>query len=87
VGSRGMCPECGHKHETGAEFCSECAARLPGGAGRETRRTVTAVFADLVGPTPLQESIEVESAHHVMRRSYATMRRALEHRLPSRRAG
>jgi hypothetical protein len=29
---------------------------------------VTAVFADLVGPTPLQESIEVESAHHVMRR-------------------
>jgi class 3 adenylate cyclase len=61
------------------KFCGECGARLPGESSRETRKTVTAVFADLVGSTPLQESIDVESAHHVMRRFYATMRRALEH--------
>jgi class 3 adenylate cyclase len=51
---------------------------LPGAAGRETRKTVTAVFADLVGSTPLQERIDVESAHHVMDRFYATMRQALQ---------
>jgi class 3 adenylate cyclase/ketosteroid isomerase-like protein len=39
---------------------------------------VTAVFADVVGSTPLQERIDVESAHHVMGRFYATMRQALQ---------
>jgi class 3 adenylate cyclase/tetratricopeptide (TPR) repeat protein len=45
---------------------------------RETRKTVTAVFADVVGSTPLQERIDVESAHHVMGRFYVTMRQALK---------
>src|SRR5438105_11691327 len=73
-----MCPQCGHELWPGAKFCAECGARLPGESARETRKTVTAVFADLVGSTPLQESIDVESAHHVMGRFYVTMRQALE---------
>jgi len=78
VGSLGMCPECGHELWPGAKFCAECGARLPGESARETRKTVTAVFADVVGSTSLQESIDVESAHHVMGRFYATMRDALQ---------
>jgi len=76
--TRGVCPRCGRGHEADANFCARCGARLPGEPARETRKTVTAVFADLVGSTPLQESIDVESAHHVMDRFYATMRDPLQ---------
>lgn len=56
-GQGGRCPECGQALTRTARFCSECGARLAGEPEREARKTVTAVFADVVGSTPLQERI------------------------------
>ncbi len=74
----GRCPECGQAHRPGAKFCSECGARLAVEPERESRKTVTAVFADLIGSTPLQERIDAETAHKVMDGFYQTMREVLE---------
>jgi class 3 adenylate cyclase len=64
------CASCGHELEADAQFCDTCGTRVAG-AGAETRKTVTVVFADLVGSTALQASLDPESVRHVMGRFYA----------------
>ena len=47
-------------------------------AGAETRKTLTVVFCDVVGSTPLGEQLEPESVRKVMTRFFDRMREVLE---------
>ena len=55
----GVCPSCGHGHQVGAKFCSECGAALVKAEPRaqEERKVVTVLFADLVGFTSQAEQM------------------------------
>src|SRR5207245_4954518 len=60
-------------------FCEQCGSTAPGAeasvSGRaRARKTVTAVFGDLVGSTALQERLDPETARRVMTRFYEAMR-------------
>src|SRR5688572_29377871 len=75
------CAACGTENPERAKFCLECGAALSDQAPeapRESRRTVTIVFADMVGFTSLGESLDQESLRRVMDRFYAEMRAAIE---------
>jgi class 3 adenylate cyclase/tetratricopeptide (TPR) repeat protein len=73
------CPSCGTDNSEGAKFCSECAAPLaPAAAARETRRTVTILFADVSGSTSLGEQLDPESLRALMGRYFAEMRSIIE---------
>src|SRR3954470_2726601 len=72
------CPVCGTQNPPQAKFCLECGTSLAAAASQESRRTVTVVFADMVGFTSLGESLDQESLRRVMDRFYAEMRAAIE---------
>src|SRR3954453_11632145 len=57
-----------------------CAALLGREAepAREVRKTVTALFCDVVGSTPLGERLDPEVLRQVMGRYYEEMRTAVE---------
>ncbi|MFL5847185.1 MAG: nuclear transport factor 2 family protein [Solirubrobacteraceae bacterium] len=76
-----QCGGCGQANPERAKFCSECGRALtaPGPViSTESRRTVTVVFADMVGFTSLGERLDQESLRRVMDRFYAEMRGAIE---------
>ena len=55
------CASCGAPLTGEARFCSSCGAPVGGAAGpREARKVVTALFADVVGSTPLGERLDPE---------------------------
>src|SRR3954447_1390403 len=73
------CPACGEINPERAKFCLECGTSLASvRAGGEERRTVTVVFADMVGSTPLGERLDSESLRRVVDRYYDAMRAAVE---------
>src|SRR4051812_10502952 len=78
------CPACGEHNPQRAKFCLECGSALVGAAAapapesHESRRTVTVVFADMVGFTRLGERLDEESLRRVIDGFYAEMRRAIE---------
>ena len=75
------CPSCGGDNPERAKFCSECAAPLLDVVrrrSRETRRTVTLLFADVSGSTALGERLDPESLRGVMNRYFALMQSAVE---------
>ncbi len=72
------CPSCGWENAEGARFCSSCGAGLPGVAGREVRKTVTVVFADVAGSTALGETLDPESLRRVMARYFELAKECLE---------
>jgi hypothetical protein len=66
-----ICSRCGEDNPARARFCLGCGASLAaGGGGREVRKTVTVVFSDLVGSTPLGEKLDPESLREVITRYY-----------------
>lgn len=71
----GICRKCGSENAEGTQFCGACATPLPSDpvAYTEARRTVTAVFTDVVGSTRLAESIDPESWGKVMSRFFHEM--------------
>src|SRR3954468_12914543 len=71
------CSACGQVNPTGAKFCNECATPLAREAGQEVRKTLTVLFADLVGFTSLGESLDQESLRRVMDCFYEEMRGAV----------
>src|SRR5262245_23157090 len=74
------CPACGAEGRPGAAFCDSCGASLvaqPASAG-EVRKTVTIVFADLIGSTSLQERLDPESVSRVMDHYYRAVRAPIE---------
>src|SRR3954465_14112775 len=75
------CPACGEHNPQRAKFCLECGSALGAAAApppHESRRTVTVVFADMVGFTRLGERLDDESLRRVMDGFYAEMRQAIE---------
>ena len=87
------CSSCGAELRPTARFCDECGAPTSGARSEsnasgvhrigptpiaDTRKTVTIVFADLVGSTALHERLEPESARRFMESYYAAMRSAVE---------
>ncbi len=75
-----ICAQCGHPNPETNKFCGECAAPLASGAdaARDVRKTITAVFCDLVGSTPLGERLDPEVLRLVMSRYFDEMRKAVE---------
>jgi class 3 adenylate cyclase/tetratricopeptide (TPR) repeat protein len=76
------CPVCGEMNPDRARFCMTCAQPLPQPAmlsSTETRKTLTVVFCDVVGSTPLGERLDPESVRRVMTRFFERMRAVLEH--------
>ena len=74
-----VCPSCGAENPDSAKFCSECAAPLALMARpRESRRTVTILFADVSGSTSLGEQLDPESMRGLMGRYFAEMRTIIE---------
>src|SRR3989304_2659881 len=73
-----VCPSCGQDNPASARFCMSCAAPLaieepaPHGA----RKTVTVVFCDVAGSTPLGERLDPESVREVMTVFFREMRAA-----------
>ncbi|HEY6590326.1 MAG TPA: adenylate/guanylate cyclase domain-containing protein, partial [Actinomycetota bacterium] len=65
------CSRCGEDNPARARFCLACGAPLaPAGEPREVRKTVTVVFSDLVGSTPLGERLDPEALREVVTRYY-----------------
>ena len=75
------CRACGEKNPAEARFCMSCAQPLSRPAestSAETRKTLTVLFCDVVGSTPLGEQLESESVRKVMTRFFERMRSVLE---------
>ncbi len=74
-----VCSNCRNANPDGARFCNGCGTSLgsPVAAG-ESRRTVTAVFCDLVGSTTLGETHDPEVLRPILERYFAEMRAAVE---------
>jgi class 3 adenylate cyclase len=69
--SMAVCFRCGEENPARARFCLGCGTPLVAAPiGREVRKTVTAVFSDLVGSTPLGERLDPESLREVITRYY-----------------
>src|SRR5512132_768055 len=66
-----ICAQCGEDNPARARFCLPCGSPLTAsGTGREVRKTVTVVFSDLVGSTPLGERLDPEALRGVITRYY-----------------
>jgi class 3 adenylate cyclase/tetratricopeptide (TPR) repeat protein len=66
-----ICAQCGEDNPARARFCLACGSPLAASStGREVRKTVTVVFSDLVGSTPLGERLDPESLREVITRYY-----------------
>src|SRR6185312_4384726 len=73
------CPHCGRENPAGARFCNSCGAALADpDAAREVRKTVTALFCDVVGSTELASRSDPEVMRGVMARFYAAIREPVE---------
>ena len=72
------CLRCGEENAEGARFCAACGAKLTAAAGREVRKTVTVLFADVTGSTALGEQLDPESLRRVMARYFDAARTCLE---------
>ena len=87
------CPGCAADNPSGSRFCNTCGAplaacpepvrsRVEGPTrqvdGREARKVVTIVFADLIGSTALHERLDAESVRSLMGRYYGALHAAVE---------
>jgi class 3 adenylate cyclase/tetratricopeptide (TPR) repeat protein len=73
-----ICRNCGKENPADASFCMRCGAPLGSPATRETRKTVTALFCDLVGSTTLGEQHDPEVLRPILQRYFDEVRGAVE---------
>ncbi|MGH2682757.1 MAG: AAA family ATPase [Actinomycetota bacterium] len=74
-----VCAQCGTENPDAARFCMACGALLGGTAApQDVRKTVTVVFSDVVGSTPLGERLDPEALRRLMSRYFDTMKRVVE---------
>ena len=75
-----LCPNCSAENPASARFCMACAAPLAAAAsaGREERKVVTVLFADLVGFTARAEQLDPEDVRAVLAPYHAHLRAELE---------
>jgi class 3 adenylate cyclase/tetratricopeptide (TPR) repeat protein len=73
------CASCGRENPDEARFCMACAAPLaPAQAPRELRKTVTALFCDVVGSTELAGARDPEAVRAVLARYFDRMKAIVE---------
>lgn len=79
------CAACGTENPPQANFCNNCGSSL-GGVGAPDgqtdpgeRRLVSALFADLVGFTPLSESHDAEDIRSMLLRYFEHAQKVVEH--------
>jgi class 3 adenylate cyclase len=76
-----VCADCGRENPDEARFCLACGARLQAAApGREERKVVSILFADLVGFTSQAETLDPEDVRAMLSPYYARLRGELERR-------
>ena len=74
------CLNCGEANPEHARFCLACGAPLEEPAApRESRKTVTVVFSDVIDSTPLGEALDPESYRRMLSRYFIEVSRVLEH--------
>src|SRR2546423_2800590 len=75
-----ICPSGGHENRPDARFCDACGAPLAAVAevGREERKVVTVLFADLVGFTSRAERLDPEDVRRLLAPYWARLREELE---------
>ena len=74
-----ICSSCRKENPAEASFCMACAMPLGASvASREIRKTVTALFCDLVGSTTLGETHDPEVLRPILERYFTEMRSAVE---------
>ncbi|MFN2488523.1 MAG: AAA family ATPase [Actinomycetota bacterium] len=71
------CERCGEPSAERAGFCASCGAPLRR-APDEVRKTVTSLFADLVGSTALAQELDPEAYRDVMSRFFEAMVKAIQ---------
>jgi predicted ATPase/class 3 adenylate cyclase len=69
------CLQCGERNDDRSRFCWACGAPLHAGTAtaREARKTVTALFCDVVGSTSIGEREDPERLHWLMSRFFEEM--------------
>jgi class 3 adenylate cyclase len=73
------CPNCAEENPERARFCLSCGTALESApAAAEVRKTVTIVFADVVGSTSLGERTDPESTRRMLSRYFDAMRSVIE---------
>ena len=82
------CPTCSAQNPAGARFCAQCGtglapepapvAEAAQSEADETRKTVTVLFADVVGSTAVGDSLDPETLRHIMSRHFDEIRRIVE---------
>lgn len=74
-----VCAECGRENPPDARFCSHCGSPLVVAAprGREERKVVSVLFADLVGFTSASEQLDPEDVRATLTPYYARLRNEL----------
>lgn len=74
------CPACEGENPTGARFCNACGSSLAQTPvpGREERRIVTVLFADMAGFTARAELLDPEDVRAILNRYYARLRGEIE---------
>ncbi|MFI5506969.1 nuclear transport factor 2 family protein [Mycobacterium sp. NPDC051804] len=80
------CTACGVESRATARFCRGCGAPLDGQVATDSelpaagpaRKTVTVMFADLVGSTSFEENVDAETAREVIGRYHDLLRSTAE---------
>lgn len=80
VASMRGCAACGESNPARARFCLGCGRPLDDepATAPELRRSISIIFANLVGSTVLGESLDAEALRYVTGRYFETMRAAVE---------
>jgi class 3 adenylate cyclase len=74
-----QCPSCGEENPERARFCLNCGTALEAApVAAEVRKTVTVLFADVVGSTSLGERTDPESTRRMLSRYFDVMRTVIE---------
>jgi class 3 adenylate cyclase len=74
-----VCPQCGEENPERARFCLACGAALaPTEPGREERKRVTVLFADLVGFTSRAEQLDPEEVRALQAPYWAGVKAEIE---------
>jgi class 3 adenylate cyclase len=74
-----LCPNCGEENPDRARFCLNCGSSLAAAPPQaEVRKTVTILFADVVGSTSRSEKTDPESTRRLLSRYFDAMRRVIE---------
>jgi class 3 adenylate cyclase len=73
------CPSCGEENPERARFCLNCGNELAAGSPpTEVRKTVTVLFADVVGSTSRGEQTDPESTRRMLSRYFEAVRQVIE---------